>query len=344
MGTLTHISNTQAKWSQEKPSDPASGTYTYRGVTKEGSKIYQSDTDENTICICIFNQLVQVSDVKLKNIQSVSGSRSGGANFGLTQSVNSVFSYNATSQQVTTVKFGGSSSSQEVGTPSSSSTFGIPSFICDSNGKQYYPLNYWFNAGNTNYFNPSPPSVNEIIMGRGDTYSKYQIIEALTFRDVRTFGNQSRTPDQSVVMGQALFCGNISARDHLFKCLAISSEPRSWHWCHLIAHSLRHNNYGQVPENLVAGTAGVNGAMLALEKAVKLFLEKYENKIKDIFYEVEAHVIQNTHIAKHIRVRLGQEGWVFTHYMEATVPERELTAQTNEFVKSMESAYDRRNR
>ncbi|HUN39359.1 MAG TPA: hypothetical protein VMU81_03640 [Acetobacteraceae bacterium] len=347
MGTLTMLSETQAQYHQQRTSDPPAGTYTFRGVTKEGTKIWQCDGNANVICIQIFNDLISVGDVQLKNLQHSSGAGSGGANYGLTQSPNTVFSYNTVSQQVTIIKYKGQNGSDvdaaTVGPViSDSSAFNMPNYISDREGNRFYPLNYWFYSGNANYFSPTPPidPVFDKLRSADRIYRKVQFVEKLTLTDVRTYDQQKRDPDQGVVMGRALGSNvAVGARDHLLAVFGISSEPRSWHWCHLIAHSLRANQLGQVPENLVAGTAAVNGAMLALEKAVKQLLIDNAAALSHLDYEVEAHVLEGSHVAKFIKATVGQFGrWACEYRMEATVAERELTSQTAEFLREFRLA------
>ena len=347
MGILTKISDTQALWKPTKQGEPTGGTYTFRGLDAQRNWIWQSDEKPSVICIQIFNELVPVGDINLSDLQHSTGQGSGGANYGLTQSPDTVFTFNTTSQELTVVKYEGKNDSKmdvtDIGAAvSEATTFNMPTFVSDKDGNQYYPLNYWFTPGNVNYFSLKPPSdpVFDKLRGDGKIYVKEQSLVKLTAGDLRTCDKQTRDPDQSVVMGRALGLNYaISARDHLLTVFSISSEPRSWHWCHLIAHSMRPNAKGQVADNLVAGTAGVNGAMLALENAIKEFIIGNEGVLSHLDYQVEAHVLWNSHIAKHIKATIGQFGvWSWVHYMEATVAERELTSQTAEFVREIREA------
>ncbi|HWK67633.1 MAG TPA: hypothetical protein VNS34_22135 [Rhizobiaceae bacterium] len=347
MGILTVISQTQVSWTNPQTGEPRAGTYTWRGVTSTGSDIFQHDQEQSLICIKLFNSLIAVSDIKLENLQQ-KAKGGGGANYGLTQSPDTVFSFNTTSGDLSTLKYKGKKGDRmEEAAPSASTatTFNQPSFIVDKEGQQYYPMNYWYNPGNVHYFAKSPPVrlVDDSITNARQTYKKIQTVENLTATDVRAYGNQIRDPDQSVVMQRALGTKNpVSAREHLMTLLGISSEPREWHWCHLIAHSLRENGKGQAAENLVAGTAAVNGAMLALEIAIKEVLTDKGTPITSLDYDVEVDVIEGTHIAKYIRATVSQDAnWSFRHYMEATVAERQLTAMTQEFKRAILAEYNK---
>ena len=108
---------------------------------------------------------------------------------------------------------------------------------------------------------------------------------------------KTRSATQKSVMN------NVSAAEEA-KSLGINiAEPREWHWCHLIAHSMGALGNPQVPENLVAGTAACNGAMAHLEMAIKQYVKDTE---KDLSVIVTAQLIGATHVANRITYRVDE--------------------------------------
>lgn len=335
MGKIITIDHQTIEWITPSWGEPPEGYYIWRGHNKSGGEVYQNKDDPNIVCLRISSDLIIVDYALLSHVGL--SKPGGGSNYGLTQNPNNLYAYNTETSKITTLRENGrnvKSSIFQSSSPTASleSTFNIPNYI-EKDGQKYYPRENRFCTGNVHYYLIEPPSrsIDIAILSNLHTYLKEQSV-SLTPQSVLTYSEQARVPDQSVVMGAATWRAEpLSARTHVMQVFSVDVAPRSWHWCHLVAHSMRPNKEGQVAENLVAGTAGVNGAMLALEKAVKQILSG-DKAYKKIDYEATAEVFSGTHIAKLIRVRISDSyKWSCTFYFEATIAERDVTIQTEEY-------------
>ncbi len=126
---------------------------------------------------------------------------------------------------------------------------------------------------------------------------------------------KTRSATQKSVMN------NISAAQEAATVGINVAEPREWHWCHLIAHSMGTLGNPQVPENLVAGTAACNGAMAHLEMAIKQYV-KDTRKVLTVI--VTAQLIGATHVANRItyKVENSQAGKSAVFYFHPLNPNK----------------------
>ena len=116
---------------------------------------------------------------------------------------------------------------------------------------------------------------------------------------------------------QKQIMGGISAKTHaiskgfLGEGVDVNKEGWNWEWLHLVAYRLagpdsqknllinqRKGFNPQTSDNLVAGTAGCNGAMLNIETHITQLIRN--QKVKKVYLTVTAFLVPNTHIAEKI--------------------------------------------
>src|SRR5262249_48038792 len=125
-------------------------------------------------------------------------------------------------------------------TISSNIIFNIPEYI-EADGVKFYPHKYEYINGDALYFMATPPDrAVTFLTSETPLYQKSQEQELTKgWLDIYDISGRSRFPDQNSVMGE----GPV---DHVSRYLKIQQDSRSWHWCHLIAHSMRPDSTAQV--------------------------------------------------------------------------------------------------
>lgn len=96
------------------------------------------------------------------------------------------------------------------------------------------------------------------------------------------------------------------------------SDTLKWEWLHLVAHAIL-DKQSQQPENLVAGTAHANTDMLFIESEIAYLAQAYPAGFK---LQVQATLIEGTHIAKQIEYRIETDDFVLPLVFDAQNPQQ----------------------
>ena len=260
--------------------------------------------------------------------------------FGLQTAPENYAVYDPADASTTATMAGGGGGGGGGASPSEKMILGMPEYV-EVAGVKLYPAKYEFAKQPVHYHLEAPrDEIPRVSLLASQVLVQVETITVATLALTNVSG-RIRDPDQSKVMGVHFGCTTLSANDCVGHFLGEEyKRKREWHWCHLIAHSLRSNAAAQVAENLVAGTAACNGDMIHIEQAVKNHVMKKKVTLK---LRVEAHCyaadFKGTHIAQVIRYEVMNEEETKSCklYFEPGTFSRSATFAFDEIVQRLET-------
>lgn len=221
--------------------------------------------------------------------------------YGLKRSSKFSIEYDIEKKKIVNVK--GNDQHQFPITISDDLAFSQPLFIA-VNGIPLFPSKYEIiNSGSLVYSSPLPP-INDFELIDSNLFNegvkRKQNTIGINDLILYNISGRKRSIFQNKVMGES---ANVHAQKLIDQGILKpeNNSQMNWHWCHLVAFSMLHEEKAQRKNNLVCGTAACNGHMANIEAAVKEFIYNYKRLLG---LEVTATTYANTSLALRIRYRI----------------------------------------